>query len=154
MADDQPVHIEGYALTHGDHERFGGPANKGWVERIDRGALERAVAERPTVPLRIGVDGPIIGQAQLTVDDTGLRVSADIEPSRTRQVGVEEGIPIVDRVHGPAPDAIKRGDPDLHAMYRVKDKDQQWSDDYNLREIAQLSVEEVSISQRPGQDKS
>lgn len=152
MTDDQPVHIEGHALTHGQDTRYGGPDSGGWVERIDRDVLERAVAERPTVPLRIGIDGPIIGQAQLSVDDTGLRVTADIEPQGYVQRGVDEGVPYGDRVHDTAaPEALRRGDVDMNATYRVKD--QQWQNDATLREISQLSIEGVSLSARPDQER-
>lgn len=56
--------IEGYAVTHGDG--------------VDRALMERAVRDTPIVPLRAGIDGPVIGQAKLDVDDVGVHVVGEI----------------------------------------------------------------------------
>ena len=95
MSDDKPVHVEGYAHTHE-------VVLEGVVPRAE---LERAVAEHPTVPLTVG--GKVIGHAQLSVDDIGLHVTADIEPQDLQLVCVDEGFPVYDRVHGPLPDLIR-----------------------------------------------
>lgn len=115
---DKPAHLEGYALT-------GGYDGEGVVSRAE---LERAVAARPTVPLRVG--DRIVGEAHLSVDDTGLRVSADIEP-------VDEGL-------GPqlpttAPELIRRGAP---AQFVAA-----------LRRAVSMSVQDVSIAAVPLEER-
>lgn len=89
MTDDNPVRIEGYALTHALDGTY-----------FPRAEMQRAVKARPEVLLR--VRNKIVGHAQLSVDDTGLRVSAVIEPTGTRTVGWEEGAPVTERVHDTA----------------------------------------------------
>ena len=110
MPDELPVHFEGYALT------YAGSAHTGSV--ISRAELINAVARRSTVPLRVG--DRIVGTAQLHADDTGLRVSATIEPQGERIVGVDEGVPIVERVHNTmAPEALRRGEARLAAALKT-----------------------------------
>lgn len=99
MTDDETVHIEGYALTH-SLTRDG--------ESVSRAELQRAVAARSTVPVRVG--DRIIGEAHLSVDDTGLLAKMALEPLGWRQVGVDEGIPYGDRVHDTwVPKALRLG---------------------------------------------
>lgn len=128
MADDNTVHIEGYALTHDTYGRWGderGPTRR---------ELERAVARQPTVPLRAG--DRIIGKANLSVDDTGLRVVADLEPLGFRAVGHDEGIPYGDRVHDTnVPEAVRLGLADLSVSLRPT-----------------VSIEDVSIVARPAEE--
>lgn len=45
---------------------------------ISRDALDRAAAENPRVPLRVGTDGPIIGYADLSVDENGLKADMSL----------------------------------------------------------------------------
>lgn len=93
MADDQPIHLEGYAAT-GDV----------WAP----GELEAAVARTPSVPLTLA--GKVIGEARLSVDGGGLRIAAEVEPQGMRQAGVDEGVPYHDAVHTTALEpAARRG---------------------------------------------
>lgn len=126
MADDNTVHIEGYALTHGDRVRTG----------VSRGELERAVSRQSTVPLRAG--DRIIGEAHLSVDDTGLRITADLEPLGFRVVGYDDGIPYGDRVHDTnVPDVARLGEADLSVSLRPT-----------------VSIEDASIVARPVEEEN
>lgn len=98
MADEKPVHIEGYALVYDVTDIQGAWGNT---------EVERMVAKTPTVPLRVGVDGPVIGKAHLKADRLGLHVTADIIPTNFVQRGVDEGIPYGDLVHGYVPDFLR-----------------------------------------------
>jgi hypothetical protein len=69
MSDDDRHRLQGYAYVHDGDE----------YESISRDALERAVAERPSVPLRAGPGGPYLGEAHLSVDETGLKMQADLD---------------------------------------------------------------------------
>lgn len=70
--------IEGYGLYHGERATYGGPDKGGWIENISRTALEAAVAAKPRLPLRAGEGGPVIGYADLTVDDVGLKINGTV----------------------------------------------------------------------------
>jgi hypothetical protein len=63
----------------GVHEIAGGPKLGGWLEVWPRAAMEDAVAARPTIPLKIG--DRVIGEANLSVDDTGLKIEAEVDLS-------------------------------------------------------------------------
>jgi hypothetical protein len=60
--------MSGYAYTH-----------EGAQDRIPEAELKRAVAENSRVPLRAGIDGPIVGYADLSVDDRGLKADLQID---------------------------------------------------------------------------
>jgi len=70
------VRISGYAATFDPYPAHGGPEAGGWTEQVDRGALEQAVAAKPRVPLKVG--DVVIGEAELSVDDTGLKMEAAV----------------------------------------------------------------------------
>src|SRR4051812_30815873 len=71
MSDDDVHRLAGYAYVHGE------PDGSGTV--MPREVLERAVAANPTVPLRFGPGGRYLGEAQLSVDDTGLKITAELD---------------------------------------------------------------------------
>lgn len=79
--------LSGYAATFDPYPAEGGPGQGGWMEQIDRAAAADAVAATPRVPLRLGIDGPVIGQADLSVDANGIRMDATIN------VGYEFTVP-------------------------------------------------------------
>lgn len=96
MTDEAPVTIEGYAFVY----------NISDLQNISRPEVERAVAERPVVPLRVG--DKVIGEAHLTADSLGLHVTAQIKPANFVQRGVDEDIPYGDLVHDNVPEAIRK----------------------------------------------
>lgn len=76
MSDDDQIHVTGYAFIHGTHQVYG---SDGWEETIPREVLQRAVDATPSVPVRLGgPDGRIIGTAELSVDDVGLKAVASL----------------------------------------------------------------------------
>jgi hypothetical protein len=77
------MHLTGYASTFDATPEFGGPGEGGWMEQVSREAWEEAVAKKPRVPLRLGMDGPVIGEADLSVDDDGVRVDATVNVGYT-----------------------------------------------------------------------
>ena len=124
MSDTDPVRFEGYAFTYA-----------GSTDSLPRAELERLVAQRSTVPLRVNFQGPVLGQAQLSVDDTGLKVSATLAPSGWRQLGVDEGVPYGEAVHTTAaPEALRRATASLSAVITES-----------------LGIGEVSIVTEPGE---
>lgn len=72
------MRLSGYAATFDTYPVQGGPEAGGWMEQIDRAAAEEAVAARPRVPLRVGIDGPIVGTADLSVDEHGIKMDATL----------------------------------------------------------------------------
>jgi hypothetical protein len=78
------MRICGYAVTYDPYPSYGGPEGGGWMERVDRAALEEAVTRTPRLPLKVGDE--VIGQADLSVDDTGLRIEATVNVGYTFRV--------------------------------------------------------------------
>jgi hypothetical protein len=73
--------ISGYAVTYDPYPVHGGPDDGGWTETVDRDTLERAVADKPRVPLKMG--DTVIGHADLSVDDKGLKMDATVNVGYT-----------------------------------------------------------------------
>lgn len=75
---DGVIQIQGYAYTFEDEEIQGGPANGGWIERIDRDALKLPRKTRLLYdfePTRL-LASATWGKLNLTLDDIGLKVLA------------------------------------------------------------------------------
>lgn len=51
----------------------------GAPDPISTDALERAAAEHPRVPVRAGRDGPVIGHADISVDDHGMKADMSLD---------------------------------------------------------------------------
>lgn len=152
MLPDKPyeptIHLDGYALTH-DAEPRGDPSRGGWIERIERQALQEAVGRNPTVPLTINF-GKTIGTARLSVDEAGLRVEADIEPAQAVQAGIDEGIPYHVLTHSTAVrQAANHATNTFGIGYAVKN--QVWENENELRTILGLTITGVSIANDPVQ---
>jgi HK97 family phage prohead protease len=80
--------FSGYASTFNDeYEVYGGPENGwGWFEKIDRGAFQTTMQQKPDVMFLINhTDMPLArtksGTLRLRVDDHGLFSEADLEKS-------------------------------------------------------------------------
>lgn len=80
--------FSGYASTFNDeYEVYGGPENGwGWYEKIDRGAFQTTMQQKPDVMFLINhTDMPLArtksGTLRLRVDDHGLFSEADLEKS-------------------------------------------------------------------------
>ncbi|OBK89453.1 hypothetical protein A5649_13455 [Mycolicibacter heraklionensis] len=76
----------GYAATFEPYEMYGGPANCGWIEQIGRNAFDRTLREQPDLHLLVNHEGlPLArtgsGTLELSVDDHGLKVRAELDRS-------------------------------------------------------------------------
>lgn len=76
--------LTGYASTFDEYEVYGGPENWGWIERMDKGAFNRTLSEKPDLQLLINHGGAPLartksGTLTLSIDDVGLRVEARLE---------------------------------------------------------------------------
>lgn len=134
----------GYASTYQDYDMYGGPAEGGWIERIDRRAFDKTLREKPDVHLLINHEGmPLArtksGTLQLDADTQGLKVTAKLDRSD----------PDVQRLEA----KMRRGDMDeMSFAFRVKD--QGWEpapgfeddDPYSLRTITEVSLHKGDVS--------
>jgi phage head maturation protease len=128
--------ITGYAYTFEDEEMQGGPANGGWIERIDRNALKiplrniRLLLNFGSQPLAQTKDDTL----HLALDDIGLKVVAT-----PRQVMWVK----------PFYRALIKSGFDIGMKFRVED--QKWSEapgfgDYKFRHISKLELLDTSIT--------
>lgn len=121
---EQRTVVQGYLLKAAAEDRFGGPAAGGWVETIEPQALVAAVQATPTVPLRLGIDGPIIGQVLLTADDDGIRFTGSIPEHLAQRVRIRDDIKV-------------------DCSYRVRG--QEWSEDGEVRDVTDVRVRDAYV---------
>ena len=82
------MRISGYAATFDAYPAHGGPQEGGWMEQIDRGALQEAVAAKPRVPLKVG--DTVIGEAEMSVDEHGLKIEAALNVGYEFRVSAQD----------------------------------------------------------------
>lgn len=135
--------LEGYASTFEEYEMYGGPAQYGWIERIDKGAFAKTLREKPDLHLLVNHQGmPLArtksGTCELSVDDHGLKVTArlDKRDPEAQSLAVK----------------MERGDMDeMSFAFRVKA--QEWraaegyeDDDQSYRTITEVSLHKGDVS--------
>lgn len=138
-ADDAATEVEltGYASTFQEYEMYGGPANYGWIEQLDRHAFDKTLREKPDVMLLINHEGmPLArtksGTLELSVDDGGLKVRAMLDRSD----------PDVQRLES----KMRRGDMDeMSFAFRVKSQTWSATDDFPDDSQAHRMINEVSL---------
>lgn len=82
--DEHSFTLTGYASTFQPYEMYGGPANGGWIEQLDKRAFDKTLKEKPDLHLLINHAGmPLArtksGTLDLSVDDHGLKVVARLD---------------------------------------------------------------------------
>jgi HK97 family phage prohead protease len=135
--------LEGYASTFEPYKMYGGPAEGGWIERLDRTAFDKTLRGKPDLHLLINHQGmPLArtksGTLKLSVDEDGLRVRATLDRSDPDVQQIEP--------------KMRRGDLDeMSFAFRVVK--QRWTyapgfeDDPNgLRVIEELSLHKGDVS--------
>ena len=80
--------LSGYAATFEPYPAEGGPEVGGWMEQIDRTAAEEAVAETPRVPVKMG--DVVVGEADLSVDEHGIKMDATLNVGYSFHVGEQQ----------------------------------------------------------------
>jgi HK97 family phage prohead protease len=141
-SDPDTLTLTGYASTFEPYEMYGGPAQRGWIEQLDRTAFDATLRESPDLHLLINHQGmPLArtksGTLQLSVDDHGLKVVA--RPDRSD--------PDVQRLEP----KMRRGDMDqMSFAFRVKA--QEWkaapgfTDPESLRIIRAVDLNKGDVS--------
>ncbi|MBO0676799.1 HK97 family phage prohead protease [Mycolicibacterium sp. S2-37] len=142
--DDTEIVLEGYASTFEEYDMYGGPEQYGWIERIDPGAFEKTLREKPDLHLLINHAGmPLArtksGTLDLSVDDHGLKVTARLD---TRDPEVQSL-------------RVKMGRGDMDEMsFAFRVKAQEWRaapgfeeiDDQSYRTITEVSLHKGDVS--------
>lgn len=135
--DDNTLHLEGYASTFEPYEMYGGPANYGWIEQLDKGAFDKTLREKPDLHLLINHAGmPLArtksGTLQLSTDDHGLKVRAQLD-KRDPEV---QALAV----------KMERGDMDeMSFAFRVKSQTWSSTDDFPDDSQAHRMINEVSL---------
>ena len=135
--------LSGYASTFQEYEMYGGPANYGWIERIDPGAFNKTLQAKPDLHLLLNHDGAPLartksGTLSLSTDNHGLKVEArlDKRDPEAQSLAVK----------------MQRGDLDeMSFAFRVKA--QEWraadgfeEDDQSYRTITEVSLHKGDVS--------
>lgn len=142
--DDNEFILEGYASTFDEYEMYGGPANYGWIERIDPGAFAVTLREKPDLHLLVNHQGTPLartksGTCDLAVDDHGLKVTARLDKRDPESMALYV--------------KMDRGDMDeMSFAFRVKA--QEWRaaegfediDDESYRTITEVSLHKGDVS--------
>jgi HK97 family phage prohead protease len=142
--DGDGVHVWGYGSTFATAAEpeypVGNPERNGFWERIGRTAFNRVKSENPDVVLNIGHGQggsglPLArtksGTLRLSVDDTGLRWEATLDPSDPE---VQSLLP-----------KLRRGDV-TGASFGFRVTSDVWSDDMKHREITGISMHQGDCS--------
>lgn len=138
------VRVEGHASVTGyEYDVWGGPARYGWVERIEPGAFDETLAEDPDVVFLLNHDGISLartksGTLELSTDDVGLKVRADLDMANPTVQGLASG--------------LRRGDIDeMSFAFRVTE--QSWAehpdwegDEMSLRKILKVNINRGDVS--------
>ncbi len=135
--DDNTLHLEGYASTFEPYEMYGGPANYGWIEQLDKRAFDKTLREKPDLHLLINHAGmPLArtksGTLQLSTDDHGLKVRAQLD-KRDPEV---QALAV----------KMERGDMDeMSFAFRVKSQTWSATDEFPEDQQAHRMINEVSL---------
>ena len=133
--------MEGYAATWEPYDCYGGPERGGWVEQLDRRAMDRTLAENPDLMLLVNHEGlPLArtksGNLFLSTDSRGLKMRALLDPND----------PDVQRI-APKMQSTEARKPLLDEMsFSFRVKDQQWNDSFSHRMITELSLQKGDVS--------
>lgn len=135
--DDNTLHLEGYASTFEPYEMYGGPAQGGWIEQLDKRAFDKTLREKPDLHLLINHAGmPLArtksGTLQLSTDDHGLKVRAQLD-KRDPEV---QALAV----------KMERGDMDeMSFAFRVKAQSWAATDEFPDDSQALRTINEVSL---------
>lgn len=128
---DGNLHLSGYASVTES------PYDMGWYsESISRGAFKNTLSQSPDVQLLVNHAGlPLArtksGTLQLSEDNTGLRVEADLDPE-------DPDVQSLSR-------KMQRGDID-QMSFAFRTIRQSWNDDYTNRQITELDIHRGDVS--------
>jgi HK97 family phage prohead protease len=132
--------LEGYASTFHAYDVHGGPRGGGWVEQFHQRAFDQSLRGSPDVMLLINhTDMPLArtahgnhpGTMTLRVDDHGLLVRAELDPT---DPDVQRLLP-----------KMRRGDMDeMSFAFHVRAQD--WSSDYTHRMITEVDLRKGDVS--------
>lgn len=135
--DDNLFTIEGYASTFQEYEMYGGPANWGWIERIDPSAFDKTLREKPDLHLLINHAGTPLartksGTCRLEADDHGLKVIAELDKRDPESMGIFV--------------KMERGDMDeMSFAFRVKAQEWRAADGFEEDNQSYRTITEVSL---------
>lgn len=135
--DDNALYLEGYASTFEPYEMYGGPAQGGWIEQLDKRAFDKTLREKPDLHLLINHAGmPLArtksGNLELSTDERGLKVRAKLD-KRDPEV---QSLAI----------KMERGDMDeMSFAFRVKAQSWSATDDFPDDHQAHRMINEVSL---------
>lgn len=139
----ESLRVEGHASVFDyEYKIYGGPPY-GWIERIEKGAFDETMAEKPDVAFLLNHEGmPLArtksGTLNLEVDKKGLLVRSDLDI----------GNPLVQTLAS----SLQRGDIDeMSFAFRVTE--QMWAehkdhegDDQSLRKITKVNLNRGDVS--------
>ena len=135
--DSDELILTGYASTFEPYEMYGGPAEGGWIEQLDKSAFDKTLREKPDLHLLINHEGmPLArtksGTLALSTDSHGLKVEAKLDRSD----------PDVQRLEA----KMRRGDMDeMSFAFRVKSQKWTATDDFPDDDYAHRTITEVSL---------
>ena len=135
--DDNALYLEGYASTFEPYEMYGGPAQGGWIEQLDKRAFDKTLREKPDLHLLINHAGmPLArtksGNLELSTDERGLKVRAKLD-KRDPEV---QSLAI----------KMERGDMDeMSFAFRVKAQSWAATDEFPDDNQALRTINEVSL---------
>lgn len=135
--DEDTFTIEGYASTFDEYEMYGGPANYGWIERIDPGAFDKTLREKPDLHLLINHAGTPLartksGTCRLEADEHGLKVVSTLDKRDPEAMGIFV--------------KMERGDMDeMSFAFRVKAQEWRAADGFEDDNQSYRTITEVSL---------
>lgn len=137
--------LDGYATVYGyPYPIAGGPDAGGFTEKIARGAATKSIKDGADVVLLVDHQGAPLartksGTLQLTSDEIGLRVRAELDPENPRVAELRS--------------AMARGDQDAMSFAFRVTRDAWRSKDggpgFDVREISEVALHDVSIVTHP-----
>ncbi len=143
----EPIRIEGRVFNNpfADNEIYGGPANGGWIERIDRKAFEKALASNPNIPLTLGAWAVATtgdGTLKVNINDEGVSFVAafDLDDPHVSPRTAEARKRLV---------RIIQQTPDLRANYDMRVSHDEWLDSDTRRLITEAQLEQFTFYADP-----
>lgn len=135
--DDNLFTVEGYASTFEEYDMYGGPANYGWIERIDTSAFDKTLREKPDLHFLINHAGTPLartksGTCKLEADEHGLKVVATLDKRDPESMGIFV--------------KMERGDMDeMSFAFRVKAQEWRAADGFDDDNQSYRTITEVSL---------
>lgn len=135
--DDNLFTVEGYASTFEEYDMYGGPASYGWIERIDPGAFDKTLREKPDLHFLINHAGTPLartksGTCKLETDEHGLKVVATLDKRDPESMGIFV--------------KMERGDMDeMSFAFRVKAQEWRAADGFDDDNQSYRTITEVSL---------